>query len=201
MTGILVKIKHSFPSLWRMVEGVNGYLMRLRYPHLPETAASLATATSRTGFKWDIVTPSDADELSRFLNSISTERLQYFDPHPFDATTLRSMASSRSFVMLKVTDGSRIVGYHFLRCFFIGKAFHGLIVDASVAGHGIGTAMWSLGAEISHAAGLRMFATISEDNLPSLTSCRNGCSTHITERFSNGYLLISCEPKSTHRNP
>lgn len=197
MTGLLVKIKHRFPSLWRMVEALNGHLMRLRYPRLPEIAATLAASRTVDGLEWSIVTPDDADRLSRFLTSIPSERLQYFDPHPFDPSTLRTMASSRSFVMLKVTDGNRIVGYHFLRCFFIGKTFHGLIVDAATTGRGIGTAMWSLGAEISHSAGLRMFATISEDNLPSLTSCHNGCATRIAERLDSGYLLISCSPKSS----
>ncbi len=194
MTGTLVKIKHKFPSLWRFVERVNGIFMRLRYPDLPEKAklAAASVPYHDHGLQWSLVTPDDADELSLFLNSIPAERLKHFNPHPFDSDTLRRIASNRSFVMFKVTGQKGIVGYHFLRYFFIGKAFHGLIVDSGYCGKGIGTAMWALGAEICHLTGVRMFATISEANLPSLASCRRGCSATIVKRINDGYLLISC---------
>jgi len=197
MTGFLVRIKHKFPSLWRLVERVNGFLMRLRYPDLPEKAKLAAASVSYHGLHWSIVTPDDAEEMSSFLNSIPADRLKHFNPHPFDSDTLRRIASNRSFVMFKVYNQKGIVGYHFLRCFFIGKAFHGLIVDSSYCGKGIGTAMWALGAEICHLAGLRMFATISEANLPSLASCRRGCSATIVKRINGGYLLISCHPATS----
>ncbi|MDE7144816.1 MAG: hypothetical protein K2O30_01525 [Duncaniella sp.] len=196
MTGLLVKIKHRYPSLWRTVERANSILMRLRYPRLPEIAKGAAASRSSGGIKWSIVTPDDADNLSSFLESIHPDRLRYFNPHPFDIHTLRSMASGGSFVMLKVTRDNRIIGYHFLRCFFIGKAFHGLIVDSSCASCGIGTDMWSLGAEICRNAGLSMFATISSSNYPSLASCRKGCDTRVVETLPDGYLVLACSPKT-----
>lgn len=199
MTGVFVKIKHHFPRLWTIVEKVNGSLMRLRYPKLPSIAKEITKETN--DLAWRVVTPGDAPALSSFLNSIPPERLRYFDPHPFDPQTLRRMASNSSFVMLKVMDRDRIVGYHFLRCFFIGKAFHGLIVDQEYAGKGIGTAMWAIGAEICNAAGLKMFATVSEKNTPSLNSCRKGCHTRIVEHLPDGYMLLSCEPNDCTIKP
>lgn len=193
MTGILVRIKHRFPRLWSLVEQVNGSLMRLRYPELPSIAEKVASMGTND-LTWKVVTSAYAPALSSFLNSIPPDRLRHFDPHPFDPQTIRCMASSGSFVMLKVLDGERIVGYHFLRCFFIGKAFHGLIVDQEYAGKGIGTKMWALGAEICEAAGLKMFATISKENTPSLNSCRKGCRIRIVEHLSDGYMLLSCKP-------
>ncbi len=194
LTSLLVKLKHSCPWIWRGVEAVNSSLVRARYPRIKsiaeEEARHIATDDS---IEWSLVTPDDAERLSAFLTSIPLERKQWFDPHPFDAATLRRMASGHSFVMLKVTKGNEIVGYHFLRCFFIGKAFHGLIVSESAAGHGIGTRMWSLGAAISARAGLMMEATISESNLPSLTSCRRGCRTTVLSTLPGGYLHLRCE--------
>lgn len=195
LTSLLVKLKHSCPWIWRGVEAVNSVLVRARYPRIKTIAAAearLMTATA-DGLKWSVVIPDDAVRLSAYLSSIPPERTQWFDPHPFDAATLRRMASGHSYVMLKVSRGDEIVGYHFLRCFFIGKAFHGLIVSESAAGRGIGARMWSLGAAIADRTGLVMEATISESNLPSLASCRRGCHATLISRLPGNFLHLRCE--------
>ena len=97
--------------------------------------------------------------------------------------------------MFKVTHGGRIVGYHFLRCFFTGKAFHGLIVADDMAGRGIGTHMWALAADICQRLDLDMQATIHPDNIASLTSCRRGCDTTIIATLPNGYLQVKCRKR------
>ena len=195
MTGLLVKIKYAFPGLWRMVEWGNGQLTALRYPRLKEIAERECAKVSGEELTWSLVTPDDVPALTRFLNGIPEERLGYFAPHPFDEATLRRMAKGSSFVMLKVTTPTEIAGYHFLRCFFIGRAFHGLIVDHRYGGKGIGSTMWRLGANIARQSGMEMYATISKDNLPSLNSCRRGCETQVTEQLAEGYLLLKLRPK------
>lgn len=199
MTGLLVKIKHNCPAVWRMVEYINGKLMHLRYPTITEKALETLSEVNHPKFTWSIVEHTDIQSLSEFLTSIPSEKLKYFNPHPFDVDTLSSMLSSHSFLMIKVTHGDRIVGYHFLRCFFIGKAFHGLIVDDNFGGQGIGTEMWRIASEISHKCGVRMLATISENNIPSLSYCRKGCHAIVTEHLPDGYLLINCTPHIINR--
>lgn len=171
--------------------------MALRYRHMKDIAYDECTNLSLPqGMEWEPVTPDDADTLSTFLTSIPSERTAWFNPHPFDPTTLRRMAASHSFVMLKVTYQGKIIGYHFLRCFFIGKAFHGLIVAEEMAGHGIGTQMWQLGAAICTRAGMAMEATIHRDNTASLASCRRGCNTTVITTLPNGYLHIGIKIKN-----
>lgn len=188
--------------LWRGVEYANSALMRLRFPTLPaitdETVARINDDAARCGLtlRWSQVsTDKDAQELSAFLTAIPAKRTEWFNPHPFDESTIRRMARSRSFVMLKVSDRERIIGYHFLRCFFVGKAFHGLIVSDEASGKGIGAHMWAIGADIAHSAGLRMEATISESNIPSLRSCRHGCCVTVLSHLPGGYLHLRCEKK------
>lgn len=196
MTGLLIKIKHSFPLLWNVVEFVNGSIMRIRYPKLHKIASKIILSSRHLNFEWSPVTYADIQNLSHFLTSIPNNRLQHFNPHKFDIDTLKSMLSNHLFIMMKVTDGNSIIGYHFLRCFFIGKAFHGLIVDDNYGGKGIGTKMWSIATNICNEAGIRMFATISENNQPSLNSCRKGCNATIVKQLSDSYLLIACHPHS-----
>lgn len=196
LTSVLIRLKHACPALWREVEGVNSRLMALRYPRLrDEAAAACSSMTFRPETEWSLVTPDDAGSLSAFLSSMPESRTAWFAPHPFDADTLRRMARGNSFVMFKVTHRGRITGYHFLRCFFTGKAFHGLIVADEMAGRGIGTHMWSLAADICQRLGLDMQATIHPDNIASLTSCRHGCDVTVISTLPNGYLQVKCRKK------
>lgn len=196
LTSVLIRLKHACPALWRVVEWGNSQLMALRYPRLRDQAvAACRTIACLSQTEWSLVTPDDAPSLSAFLTSMPERLTAWFAPHPFDPSTLRRMACGNSFVMLKVTHGGRIVGYHFLRCFFTGKAFHGLIVADDMAGRGIGTHMWALAADICQRLGLDMQATIHPENIASLTSCRHGCDATIISTLSNGYLQVKCRKR------
>ncbi len=196
LTSVLIRLKHACPALWRVVEWGNSQLMALRYSRLRDQAVvACRTIACPSQTEWSLVTPDDAPSLSAFLTSMPERLTAWFAPHPFDPATLRRMACGNSFVMFKVTHGGRIVGYHFLRCFFTGKAFHGLIVADDMAGRGIGTHMWALAADICQRLGLAMQATIHPDNIASLTSCRHGCDATIISTLSNGYLQVKCRKK------
>lgn len=198
MTGIIVKVKHRFPALWSIVESVNGGLCRLRFIRRSEAAdAAIASLPPIEGYAWSRVEPNDAEALSRFFTRQKEERLTYFRPHRFDPATLRRMARSGGFVMLKVTAATsgEIVGYHFLRLFFNGTIFHGLIVGEGHEGHGLGTQMWRLGAAIAESLGSDMEATISEANAASLTSCRNAVEVVETTPIADGYLHLRLRPR------
>ncbi len=184
ITSLLVRFKHRFPALWELVESVNGAFVRLRYRNRLRGLSSGPLS---------LVEEKDIPPLSRFLNSIPAERREYFDPHPFDEKSLRRLRSSGSLLMLKAVDShGDIAGYCFLRCFFTGKAFFGLTVGDGHSGRGLGTLMWHTGAGIAGQLGLRLFATISEQNQPSLKSCSRGWVMETVERLPGGYLLIRC---------
>lgn len=200
LTAFLVGVKRSCPLLWQGVESVNSWLMRLRYPGMRAVAAAeVAALNARRGprdLSWSLVEPADAVALSEFLSGLGEERMAHFHPHAFDSHTLARMARGHSFVMLKVTGvGGRVVGYHFLRCFFTGRTFHGLAVAREAGGRGIGGEMWALGARIARRCGMRMRATISESNQASLRSCRRATRCTILSRLPDGYLLVECNPK------
>ena len=197
LTSVLIRLKHACPALWRVVESVNSRLMALRYPRLrSEAVAAYRNFACPPDVEWSLVTIDDVPALSAFLTSVPERRTVWFAPHPFDADTLGCMVRGNSFVMLKVTRDGRIVGYHFLRCFFTGKAFHGLIVADEMSGHGIGTHMWALAADICERLRLDMQATIHPDNIASLTSCRHGCDSTVIATLPNGYLQLKCRKKT-----
>lgn len=200
MTSLLIRIKHRCPRLWRLVERLNGRLFALRYPTLTAAAAAVLAERPADEFVFSVVTSADAAALSAFLTGQPAERLACFAPHGFDTATLNDLLCNRAFVLMQIcrrTEGE-IVGYFFLRGFFVGKAFHGLLVDRRYGGRGLGTAMWALSMEICRRQQLRMFATVSAHNAASLASARRATAVTVVERLADDYLLIACKPKATN---
>lgn len=194
---VLIYIKHHCPSLWHTVEWINGLLFRLFHPSMRKTAATVLRDHEDPCYRFALLERDDVEALAGLLNSQPDEALAYFQPHAFDPKTLRRLQRNPAFVMMKVFDrhDGTMVGYFFLRCFFIGRAFHGLLVDAKASGHGIGTAQWMLASKICAKERLRMFATISSSNMASCRSCERATDVSIVERMANGYLLVECKEK------
>lgn len=196
MTSLLIHIKHRCPLIWRAVERVNGLLFALRFGPMDDVVREvLGTCCTQDGYRFSSVESDDIPSLSAFLGSLPPQRLEHFNPHAFDVKTLRRLHRNPAFVMMKITHVSdcRLAGYFFLRCFFVGKAFHGLVVAESCAGRGLGTRMWALSSRICARKGLRMFATVSQDNAASLLSARRGTQVRVAEQLADGYLLIECK--------
>ena len=64
------------------------------------------------------------------------------------------------------------------------------MVDHDYQGKGIGKTMCLCAMDIASALGLRMFETISKDNLSSLFSTQNVLETRIVEEMPDNYLMI-----------
>lgn len=198
MTSFLIFIKHYFPWVWKTVEWINGLLFNFFYRGIEQKAFEVLRECAVPDFEFSVMESEDLPGLSVFLCSQPREHLAYFNPHGFDLTTLKRLFANRAFLMMKITRCSdqRMMGYFFLRCFFIGKAFHGLIVDRLAESKNLGTSMWVLSMQICSKMGLRMFATVSTHNIASLRSVRKGTEVDIRKLLANDYLLIECRPKS-----
>lgn len=197
MTGLLVSFKHRHPRLWAMVESVNGVLFRLRYDRVERVAGEVLKDYSVAGCSFSVVEEQDLPLLERFLAGFDEESLKWFHPHAFDGAALKRLFRNASFLMMKVKGPEgEIAGYFFLRCFFIGRAFTGLIVAPEWLGRDIGSNIWAAAADICERLRLRMLATISEENVASMASCRKGTSVTELERLGNGYILVECKAKN-----
>lgn len=198
MTSIYIFIKHHFKSVWGLVESINGPLTGKRYPNIRKKSEEVLKHISFSPFVFSLITKEDLKHLIEFRQRQRQEYLTYFDPHSFDLKTLGNMLDNPAYVMMKVTqesDPEVIIGYFFMRCFFIGKVFHGLIVDENFKNRGIGTEMWRVSNEICDSLRLRMYATVSLHNQASLNSAKKATDIRITENLANDFYLIECKTK------
>ncbi len=196
MIGAFVGIKHRIPFLWNFVEGINGQLFKLRSRKLPPIADSILGDISVAGCRFSLMERNDIPALAELLKRQDPEYLVWFGPHPFDQRTLERLYRNPAFLMMKVTESEgRMTGYFFLRCFVIGRAFAGLLVDRDWQNRGIGSAIWAACAAICRCAGLRMQATISADNKASVASCHKGADTQQIAILKDNYMAVECRPK------
>lgn len=190
MTGLALKIKHSCPGLWRLVERVNGRITSKFLRGKQQEIQSVLAAHSTQTTVYSLVEPDDLENLSRFLNGFGEEQLVYFHPHGFDLPTLERLFSQGGFLLMKVETDNRLAGYFFLRLFLNRRAFAGLIVDEKQRGKGIGRHIWQIAFEICEIIGCSMFATINRENEASLGSIGNGLEYMVVEKLPHDYLLV-----------
>ena len=194
MISLLVKIKHKCPAIWRFAEKVNCFLAGARYGQLKSVSRDVIKNKFLEGFAFSPVEQGDIPAIIEMHDRQNPEYIKNFDPHPFNQQTLSDMISNKAYCMMKVNEeaSGELVGYFFIRSFFVGKAFHGLLTDERHANRGIGSAMWRISMEICHRTGLSMFATMAKDNIASYKSAQNGTKVNIVNQLQNNFILIEC---------
>ena len=197
---MLYKIAHflqeRFSFVWDFIEILNSWLFSLRYGRKLKGIQPILTK-HQGDFIVREATLKDVDAIISFFEAQPKESFDFFKPHPFDAPTTKKLIKNRSYLFFIVLDGSQVVGYYFLRSFFMGKSYLGKLVDYRYRGKGIGKMMCLSAMEVAIHCGLRMYETISKDNLASLYSTQKVLDTRIIEEMEDNYIYIEDLPKGS----
>ena len=138
------------------------------------------------------------------LRNVSTERMvaffthqpedayTYFRPHAFDAKSIKRLQNNRAFLGYVLIDqaNDRIAGYCFNRCFFHGQGFRGRMVDIDYRGKGLGIAMNKILNEVGFGIGLRLFETVSKDNVTSYRSAFSASNVKVVKEMPHNELYL-----------
>lgn len=187
-------IRDKLGFLWGMVEGLNGWLFACRYrSKLKGVNELLAPLSSEYTVRQ--TTEADVISLVQFFKEQPEEAFEFFKPHEFDEKSVRKIVKNKAFQTFVVVDCEHIVGYFFLRSYFNGKCFRGRMADYRTRGKGIGKLMAKAIEKVAVHEGLRMFASISPDNLASLESAKAVSDVKIIKTLENGYYYIEVTPK------
>jgi len=191
MVKFLLWFKRRFGTFWKVVETLNGVLVGFFF--FRTVQSNLTKQISKFGAdgpRYRFLRDDDLGALVEFFESQGTGQFDYFKPHAFDLATLRSLLRSKSFFMMGVFDAGGLVAYSYLRCFANKKAFTGRIVDQKCQGRGISTRMGQILLMASWESGLRVFSTISRENVRSLNSYRSISEIRVLKDLGDGYVLL-----------
>lgn len=196
MTAILIYIKHHLPFIWAFVEYINSFLFRQLYKGRLEDVYN-RYYQGRGDWKYSIriLQLEDMDALHEFFISQPEQSFKYFRPHQFDYRSLVRKNKDKSFIMIGVFHAGKMIGYGFLRCFFNGKAFRGKIVDVDYQGQGVAKQIGAVITDMAALIHLRLFATISKDNVKSIASSRSVNKIRIVKELPNDYIYVEYLPK------
>ena len=194
---MLYKIAHILRDkltwLWNIIDWVNGLVFSLRYGGILK---DLALKEIPEGYK--IVTIEDVatKRMVEFFNHQPEEAFTFFRPHGFDARSIKRLQKNGAFLGYVLIDNSngQIAGYCFNRCFFHGVGYRGRMVDINYRGKGLGTAMNKILNEVGFGIGLRLFETVSKDNVASYKSALSASNVKVVKEMPHNELYLEIIP-------
>ncbi len=185
-------LRDRMPWLWDLVDAINSWLFSLRYGRRLKDIESkvMEKYASETDYEICRMREVDASQLADFFVVQPEEAYKYFKPHKFDVASIKKLQRNKSFLAYLVLDEGKIVGYCFNRSFFHGRGFRGRMVDMSYRGKGLGTTMNRLLNDVGFGIGLRLFETVSKDNVASYRSAMSASNVKVVEELPHNELFL-----------
>lgn len=177
------------PWLWDLVDMLNSLLFSIiygrkldyfRFQCVPEGYHILRLKEVST------------DHLVEFFKHQPENAYAFFHPHGFDANSIKKLQRNKAFLGYVIIDNvnGNIAGYCFNRSFFHGKGFRGRMVDIDYRGKGLGTTMNKILNEVGFGIGLRLFETVSKDNVASYKSALSASNVKVVEELGHNELYL-----------
>lgn len=179
--------------VWRIIECLNAQLFAIRYGH---KLKKLKITSVIDGYKLVPLRDVPTAKLVDFFRHQPEEAFNYFRPHSFDVKTIKSLQVNKAFLAYVLLDeiNDKIAGYCFNRCFFHGQGFRGRMVDVGYRGKGLGTAMNRILNEIGFGIGLRLFESVSKNNVASYKSALSASNVKVVKEMQDNELYLEILP-------
>lgn len=188
-------IKARCAFLWNAVERVNGEAFGIRYGRRLKTIDDILLNNTPVPFIMRAADKSDVANMETFFKAQPEESFRYFRPHGFDRTSLTHVIKNKSFLTFILTENDAIVGYAFMRSFVNGTSYRGYMVDYRRQGQGLAKIMGQAMNSVGDALQLKMYKSISPDNVASMKVTEAVCYMETIKTLSNGDYLIKCMSK------
>ena len=193
MARMLYQIAHIVRDklgwLWQLVERLNAWLFSMRYGRRLD---SFFFSEIPEGYELVLFRNVPTEKMVAFFKHQPEEAFTYFRPHAFDAKSIKRLQRNQAFLAYVLIDklNDKIAGYCFNRCFFHGQGFRGRMVDIDYRGKGLGTAMNKLLNDVGFGIGLRLFETVSKDNVASYRSAFSASDVKVVKEMPNNELYL-----------
>lgn len=186
-------LRDKLSWLWIFVECINAWLFSLRYG---KKLKAFSFEELPTGYAVSPMRDVATDKIVAFFNRQPEEAFEFFKPHGFDEKSIKRLQKNRAFLgyVLRDSENDNIAGYCFNRCFFHGVGYRGRMVDVAYRGNGLGTAMNKLLNEVGFGIGLRLFETVSKDNVASYRSALSASKVNVVKEMPHNELYLEILP-------
>lgn len=187
-------VKDRLPFIWDGIEKVNEWLFVLRYG---KKVKSIAVTCVLEGYELVELKDIDTTLIVKFFEHQPEEAYTFFKPHGFDEKSIKRLQKNKSYLAYLLIDkvNGQVAGYCFNRCFFQGKGFRGRMVDVNYRGKGLGTAMNKMLNELGLGIGLRLFETVSKDNVASYRSALSASNVKVVKELPHNELYLEILPE------
>lgn len=172
---------------------MNSYLFSLRYE---KKLTRVAITAIPVGYSIIPLKELSAEKIMAFFDHQPEDAFTFFHPHGFDKISIMRLQNNKSFLAYALLDktNDKIAGYCFIRAFFHGKGFRGRMVDIDYRGKGLGTAMNMILNEVGFGIGLRLFESVSKDNVASYRSALSASNVRVIKEMENNELYLEILP-------
>ena len=192
-------LRDQMPWVWNSLEVLNSFMFLMRYGKKirkvePEEIAFFESRFKENDAEYKIcpIRAFSTKSLVDFFTHQPSQAYRFFKPHGFDEKSIRRLQKNRAFLGYVVIDTSnnRIAGYCFNRSFFHGKGFRGRMVDIDYRGKGLGTMMNCLLNSIGFGIGLKLFETVSKNNVASYRSSVSASNFKVVKELPHNELYL-----------
>ena len=185
-------LRDKLPFVWDLIDVLNSCLFSLIYGRKLKSVEQtvLHQYTLNCGMKIKRLKDVPIDKLVTFFAVQPEDAYTFFKPHGFDCKSLKKLQCNRSFLAYILMDDEQVAAYCFVRSFFMGKGFRGRMVGIDFRGRGLGTLMNKLMNEVGFGIGLRLFETVSKDNVASYRSALSASSVKVVEELVHNELYL-----------
>ena len=187
-------IRDNYPWLWNSLGRALSWLFGLRYGKKMRMISNILRHYSQAEYVFEKLDKENASALAKMFSEQPKEVFQYFHPHGFSIHDLVKLVQDKGFLAYVVKHDKQVVGYFFQRSYFWGNAYRGYITDFRWRRRGINQMMNSCATEIASFLGLKVFGTISPENMASMKSVERVNGVKIIERLNNGDYYVQYLP-------
>lgn len=182
-------LKDKLPFIWDAIEKVNEWLFVIRYG---KKVKNIAVICIPEGYELVNLKEVETIRIVKFFDHQPEGAFTFFKPHGFDEKSIKRLQNNKSYLAYLLIDKSngQIAGYCFNRCFFQGKGFRGRMVDIDYRGKGLGTAMNKILNEVGFGIGLRLFESVSKDNVASYKSALSASNVKVVKELPDNELYL-----------
>ena len=185
-------LRDKLPFIWDLIDVFNSCLFSLRYGQKLKSVEETVLQRYAQASGMEVVRLRDVptDKMANFFAAQPEDAYTFFKPHGFDVKSLKKLQRNRSFLAYVLMENGQVSAYCFLRSFFMGKGFRGRMVGMDFRGRGLGTLMNKMMNDVGFGIGLRLFETVSKDNVASYRSALSASNVRIVEELEHNELYL-----------